>query len=108
MIGIIYQNKNSNKTKKQSEILEEVHKEITQMKQYSDKKDKEMNEKIDSIALASCKASLISLMSKIENGYIATDEEKRILHETYEYYTNHNGNSYVHSMYDRLNRQNLI
>lgn len=109
LIGTLIQSSSARKLKKQSEILAEVHKEILDLKNYTDKQDIEINNKIDDITIASCKASLVSIMSRIKNGYKPTDEEKRILIETYDYYTNKlHGNSYVHEMYLRLHDNKLI
>lgn len=109
LIGVIIQTKQSNKVKKQNEIIKQVHEEIMQMKKYTDEHDEAINRKIDDITIASCKSNLVSLMSKIENGYKPTTEETRILIETYDFYVNNlHGNSYIHAMYERLKSQNKI
>ena len=59
LIGTLIQSSSARKLKKQSEILAEVHKEILDLKNYTDKQDIEINNKIDDITIASCKASLV-------------------------------------------------
>lgn len=109
LIGIIVQTRSSNKVKKQNELLEEVDTKINKLQQDSDFKDKKINKRIDELATKAAKSELVATMSKIENGYIPTIEEKRILIETYDFYTNTlHGNSYVHEMFEKLKSQNMI
>ena len=73
------------------------------------------NDKIDSLkenlnqeTLARCKADLVSLMSKIKNGYTPTVEEKLILHESKKKYNDLGGDSYVDEMFDNLVKEGKI
>lgn len=58
--------------------------------------------------LSRCKNDLISLMSRIKNGYIPTTEEKMILHETKALYNSLGGDSYVDDMFDSLRKEGKI
>ena len=55
-----------------------------------------------------CKTDLISIMSRIQNGYVPTTEEVRILYETKEKYNKLGGDSYVDDMFDKLRALNKI
>jgi hypothetical protein len=54
------------------------------------------------------KADLVGLMSRIQNGYIPTAEEKMILYETKEKYNALGGDSYVDDMFDKLKKEGKI
>ena len=76
---------------------------------------KEFNDSMDSLkddlnqeTLARCKADLVSLMSKIKNGYTPTVEEKMILHESKKKYNGLGGDSYVDEMFDNLVKEGKI
>lgn len=55
-----------------------------------------------------CKVDLINVMSRIKNGYLPTEEEKRVLIEEKEEYNKHGGNTYVDEMYNSLKKEGLI
>lgn len=63
---------------------------------------------INTETLGRCKSDLVSIMSKIKNGYTPTDEEKRIILETKELYNNKGGDSYVDDMFDTLKKEGKI
>lgn len=58
--------------------------------------------------LQRCKYDLITTMSRIQNGYIPTSEEKRMLIETKEIYNKMGGDGYVDNMFDNLKKEGLI
>ena len=59
-------------------------------------------------SLNRCKVDLINAMSRIQNGYNITDEERRILIEEKEQYNQLGGDSYVDDMYERLKKEGKI
>ena len=58
--------------------------------------------------LSRCKVDLINAMSRIQNGYDPTEEERRILIEEKETYNHLGGNSYVDDMFDRLKKEGKL
>lgn len=58
--------------------------------------------------LSRCKVDLINAMSKIQNGYEPTEEERRILIEEKQQYNALGGDSYVDDMFDRLKKENKL
>lgn len=79
--------------KKKDEIKEELQ-----------KIRKDMNKE----TLSRCKNDLVVLMSRIQNGYAPTPEEKMILHETKSLYNSLGGDSYVDDMFDDLRKEGKI
>lgn len=67
-----------------------------------------LKEMQDNETLNRCKSDLITLMSRIQNGYIPTSEEKRILIETKDLYNSKGGDSYVDDMFDNLKKKGMI
>lgn len=58
--------------------------------------------------LARCKVDLINIMSRIENGYVPTEQEKIILKEEKDDYNDLGGDSYVDDMYDKLVKEGKL
>lgn len=58
--------------------------------------------------LGRCKVDLINAMSRIHNGYIPTEEERRILFEEKQEYNQLGGDSYVDDMFERLQKEGKI
>ena len=55
-----------------------------------------------------CKNDLIVIMSRIQNGYAPTSEERIILYETKEKYNKLGGDSYVDDMFDKLKSEGKL
>ena len=55
-----------------------------------------------------CKVDLINVMSRIQNGYDPTEEERRILIEEKDTYNRLGGNSYVDDMFERLKKEGRL
>lgn len=55
-----------------------------------------------------CKSDLIVIMSRIQNGYVPTTEEKIILYETKKKYNDLGGDSYVDDMFEKLKKEGKI
>lgn len=69
---------------------------------------KEIKQALKNETLSRCKVDLINAMSKIQNGYVPTEEERRILIEEKEQYNSLGGNSYVNDMFDRLKKEGKL
>lgn len=54
------------------------------------------------------KSDLVSLMSRIQNGYTPTPEEKIILYETKQKYNDLGGDSYVDDMFEKIKKEGKI
>ena len=67
-----------------------------------------LKQSVNDETLARCKYDLISIMSKVQNGYVQTIEEKRILIETKEIYNKRGGDSYVDDMFDTLKKEGKL
>ena len=63
---------------------------------------------LDDETLSRCKVDLINVMSRVQNGYELTEEERRILIEEKEQYNKLGGNSYVNDMFDRLKKEGKL
>lgn len=63
---------------------------------------------IDEIRLENDKTYLTDFISEIENGVPKTEIQKQRASEIYDEYTTLNGNSYVHSHWEKLKQKELI
>lgn len=61
------------------------------------------NEKLDR-----CRTDLVSIMSRIENGYKPTPEEKIMLYDTKQKYNDLGGDSYVDDMFEKLKKEGKL
>ena len=61
------------------------------------------NEKLDR-----CKSDLVVIMSRIQNGYVPTTEEKMVLYETKRKYNELGGDSYIDDMFDKLKKEGKL
>lgn len=108
VVIVIIQAHNSNKAKKTDDLMEKIDAKIDKMKAESDKKDKELRDSIEEHHLRYFKDQLVTTLSRIENGYVPTVEEKHILHEQKAKYNELGGDSYVDEFWDRLIKKDLI
>lgn len=109
LIGIIIQNRSHNKLKSQEDLLKTVDEKIDQLEKQSKDEDRKINAKLDKIELDNCKRFLIVEMTKIQDGtYVPNEEQKRMLHETKKSYNDKGGDSYVDSMFERLQAKGLL
>ena len=58
--------------------------------------------------LINYKDQLVTTMSRIENGYVPTIEEKHIIHEQKAAYNELGGDSYVDEMWENLRNKNNL
>lgn len=109
LIGIIIQSKSSNKLKSQQELLETVDEKIDKFKNQSENEDKKLYNKLDKMEMNISKRFLIVEMTKIQdNMYVPNEEQKRMLYETKKIYNDKGGDSYVDTMFERLQSKGLL
>lgn len=72
------------------------------------KEIKSLNIALKQEKLDRAKADLVGLLSRIQNGYIPTTEEKMMLYETKEKYNKLGGNTYVDEMFEKLKKEGKL
>lgn len=109
LIGIYIQTKSNNKLKSQEDLLKTVDEKMDKFKKQSEDEDRKIHSKLDRMEMENCKRFLIVEMTKIQDGtYVPNEEQKRMLHETKKTYNDKGGNSYVDSMFERLQAKGLL
>jgi len=108
LIGVIIQVRGAGKQKKQDDLVKTMNGKLDNMKEESAEADRKINAKIDEQQFRYYKDQLIVMMSRIQNGYMPTQEEKYILHEQKAKYNSMGGDSYVDEMFDKLVQKDLI
>ena len=108
VVIVVIQVHNSNKGKKTDDLMKTIDGKIDAMKKESEEKDKELHDCIEEHHLRYFKDQLVATLSRVENGYVPTVEEKHILHEQKAAYNDLGGDSYVDEFWDRLIKKNLI
>ena len=109
LIGIYIQTKSNNKLKSQEDLLKTVDEKMDKFKKQSEDEDRKIHSKLDRMEMENCKRFLIVEMTKIQDGaYVPNEEQKRMLHETKKTYNDKGGNSYVNSMFERLQAKGLL
>lgn len=109
LIGIMIQTHSNNKLKSQEDLLKTVDEKMDKFKKQSEDEDRKIHSKLDKMEMDNCKRFLIVEMTKIQDGaYVPNEEQKRMLHETKKTYNDKGGNSYVNSMFERLQAKGLL
>ena len=109
LIGIYIQTRSNNKLKSQEDLLKTVDEKMDKFKKQSEDEDRKIHEKLDRMEMDNCKRFLIVEMTKIQDGaYTPNEEQKRMLHETKKTYNDKGGDSYVDSMFERLQAKGLL
>ena len=109
LIGIIIQKRSDNKLKSQEDLLKTVDEKMDKFKKQSEDEDRKIHAKLDQMEMDNCKRFLIVEMTKVQDGtYIPNEEQKRMLHETKKTYNDKGGDSYVDSMFERLQAKGLL
>ena len=85
-----------------------IKKDMNAMKEDLQKDIEDLRESESKEVLARCKSDLVTMLSRIHNGYKPTAEEILILYETKELYNSKGGDSYVDDMFDKLKKEELI
>lgn len=108
LAAVIIQVRAGGKQKKQDDLVKAMNTKLDNMKEKSTEADRKINAKIDEQQFRYYKDQLIVMMSRIQNGYVPTQEEKYILHEQKAKYNSLGGDSYVDEMFDKLVQKDLI
>jgi len=104
IIATISSNRKNNVEKVKGEIKDSIKDTEKNIKVDITKVRKSLNDE----TLSRCKVDLINVMSRVQNGYSLTEEERRILIEEKEQYNKLGGNSYVDDMFDRLKKEGKL
>ena len=104
IIATISNNKKNNLKQVETNINKSVKQVEKNIKADLTKVKNTLNEE----TLSRCKVDLINAMSRIQNGYVPTEEERRILIEEKEQYNKLGGNSYVDDMFERLKKEGKL
>ena len=104
LVATISQNKKNNVEVVKNDIQKAIKSTETNIKADITKVRASLKEE----TLSRCKVDLINAMSRIQNGYVPTEEERRILIEEKEQYNKLGGNSYVDDMYSRLKKEGKL
>lgn len=95
--------------KTQKEVLDTIDKKVDDLRRESKADDVRLNKKLDDIDMEVCKRFLIVEMTKLEDElYSPSAEQKRVLYETKERYNEKGGDSYVDSMFEGLQKRNIL
>ena len=98
----------SNKKEKFDNVEKNIKKELEVVQNNLNANITKVKTAVKEESLNRCKADLINAMSRIQNGYAPTEEERRILIEEKEQYNNLGGDSYVDDMFDRLKKEGKL
>ena len=108
LLAVIIQVRGAGKQKKQDDLVKNIDGKLDVMKSASEERAKALWDSITEHQLRYFKDELVGTLSRIENGYKPTTEEKHILHEQKAKYNELGGDSYVDEMWDKLIKKELI
>lgn len=108
LAAVIIQVRAGGKQKKQDDLVKTIDGKLDVMKSASEERAKVLWNSITEHQLRYFKDELVGTLSRIENGYKPTTEEKHILHEQKAKYNELGGDSYVDEMWDKLIKKDLI
>ena len=108
LLAVIIQVRGAGKQKKQDDLVKTIDGKLDVMKSTSEERAKALWDSITEHQLRYFKDELVGTLSRIENGYKPTTEEKHILHEQKAKYNELGGDSYVDEMWDKLVKKDLI
>ena len=108
LLAVIIQVRGAGKQKKQDYLVKTIDGKLDVMKSASEERAKALWDSITEHQLRYFKDELVGTLSRIENGYKPTTEEKHILHEQKARYNELGGDSYVDEMWDKLIKKELI
>ena len=108
LLAVIIQVRGAGKQKKQDDLVKNIDGKLDVMKSASEERAKALWNSITEHQLRYFKDELVGTLSRIENGYKPTTEEKHILHEQKAKYNELGGDSYVDEMWDKLIKKDLI
>lgn len=104
LVATILGNKKNNIASLKDDIKKSIKATETTIKADITKVRNSLNEE----TLDRCKVDVINSMSRVQNGYSLTEEERRILIEEKEKYNKLGGDSYVDDMFERLKKEGKL
>lgn len=84
-------------------IEEQINNKLKPIEEQIKKLDKETSKN----NLESIKTDLINLMELADKGIMSAEQKIRV-HELYDYYSKHGGNSYVHDKWEKLGKEGKL
>lgn len=63
---------------------------------------------IQEIRMETTRRYLVDKFSQIENGVVMSEEQKIEIHKAYDAYTKGGGNSYIHTKYEKIVKENKL
>lgn len=78
-----------------AKMLEPITKSIGDLSTRIDEMDAAIDEGLNVAAMESCKNYLVACLGELEKGNELSEAEKARFGEQYDYYTDHDGNSYI-------------
>ena len=106
LIISLINNKNTNKNNK---LKKELNLKIDKINYNFNKNIEDIHEIIVDTRIDNLRRFLVTQLTEILNGVIKNDEQKSLIHESYDIYKNKYGkNSYVHSLYKKCIEKDLI
>ena len=85
-----------------------IEQKLTNISKDFNNKFTKLEDNLQDEKLDRCKSDLVSLMSRIANGYSPTAEEKIILYEIKNKYNMLGGDSYVDDMFEKLKKEGRL
>ena len=104
LVATILGNKKNNIASLKEDIKKSIKATETTIKADITKVRNSLNEE----TLDRCKVDVINSMSRVQNGYSLTEEERRILIEEKEKYNKLGGDSYVDDIFERLKKEGKL
>ena len=108
IIATISANKKNNLQDLEKNINKTIKDNYTSVKSELIKIRNDLTKQQNKETLSRCKVDLVNVMSRVQNNYILTEEERRILIEEKEEYNKLGGDSYVDDMFDRLKKEGKL
>lgn len=93
LINIIFGILNTKKANKITDIKDEM---------------KLIKEEIQNFRVDEIRRYLVDQLNDIENDIVKSEEQKKEIYKAYDYYVQHGGNSYIHTKFDRLVKENKL
>jgi hypothetical protein len=90
------------------ELLAPVTKKIDDLNGRMDDMESSIDKGLEVAAMESCKNYLVACLGELEKGNELSEAEKQRFGEQYDYYTDHDGNSYIMSKVEHFKAQGKL
>ncbi len=90
------------------EEFKTINKSIADLSNNVTESDKALADKIDALNMQTCKNFITRYLSDVERGVAVGEIEKERFAEEWDYYVNHDGNSYIKAWYKRLESKGFL